>query len=53
MIAQKDYADVRKVLRWAAIGAMVSPQKINDAVRVAVDLLPKESAKADSVRFAL
>ncbi len=51
-MTQTDFQAVRNVLRWAGIGAMVSAQRIDDALR-AVNALPHNDAQADSVRSAL
>lgn len=47
-----DFQAVRNVLRWAGMGAMVSAQRVDDALRVASEL-PREDEQADSVRSAL
>jgi len=52
MITEKDYSDVKRVLRWAGIGALVCQARIDHAAKIANEL-PRESPSADAVRFAI
>lgn len=46
------FQTARNVLRWAGIGAMVSAQRVDEALHAVSDL-PRNDERADSVRAAL
>lgn len=46
------FQSVRNVLRWAGIGAMVSAQRVDEALK-AVEGLPRADDRSDTLRAAL